>query len=67
MKTEELTQKTEANARLIAAAPELLEALVRAVDHLIMDIDASGKGIHSIDTPEALQQARAAIARATNV
>jgi hypothetical protein len=42
---------------LHAAAPELLAALRRAVNHLIMD------GTHQTDAPEALAQAHAAIAR----
>jgi len=43
----------------------LLAALRRAVNHLIMDIDINGRGKQSHDTPEALAQARAAIAQAT--
>lgn len=46
------------DARLIAAAPELLAALERARDHLIMS------GTKCTDAPEALAQARAAIAAA---
>lgn len=52
------------NPSLVCAAPELLAALERARDHLIMDIDRDRKGLHSHDTPEALAQARAAIAKA---
>lgn len=62
--------KTEANAnaRLIAAAPELLEALEAL---LSADLYADGEGIHFIknadtaDGERAVQMARAAIAKAT--
>ena len=57
-----------ANAAFIVRAcnnfEELVKALERAVDHLIMDLDRNGKGIQSHDTPEALIQARAALAKA---
>jgi hypothetical protein len=46
-----------ANARLIAAAPDLLEALQWAIDQLPDDLD--------LDHREAMATARAAIARAT--
>jgi len=55
---------TDADLALIMAAPELLEALKRAVNHLIVDLDRDDKGKQSIDTPEALEQARVAIAKA---
>lgn len=48
----------EANARLIAAAPELLEALER----LMLSRDASWTGGH--DWEEALDEAAAALAKA---
>lgn len=51
-------EAADANARLIAAAPDLLAALHRAVNHLIMD------GVSCDDAPQALRQARAAIAKA---
>ncbi len=64
----DLERKAKAGlADLIAnetAAPELVEALRRAVNHLLMDIDRNGRGIHSTDTPNALSQARAALAKA---
>lgn len=44
------------NARLIAAAPELLEALIWAVDQLDDDLD--------LDHRQAIQAARAVIAKA---
>jgi hypothetical protein len=50
-------QAAEANARLIAAAPDLLEALLHAVDWL----NAAGIA----ETMPVQQQARAAIAKAT--
>ncbi len=56
--------EAKARATLTAAAPDLLAALERARNHLIMDIDRDGKGIQSHDTPEALAQVRAAIAKA---
>lgn len=51
-------------ARLRDENDQLLAALKGARDHLIMDIDRDGRGVHSHDTPEALAQARAAIAKA---
>lgn len=51
------TTEMEANKRLLAAAPDLLAAMRRAVNHLIMNQPCS-------DAPEALAQARAAIAKA---
>ena len=45
----------EANARLIAAAPELLEALIDMVE----SVGAADPGVYDLD------QARAAIAKAT--
>jgi hypothetical protein len=49
--------RAEANARLIAAAPELLEALEKAADWLSRSI--------RIDDREQAEDARAAIAKAT--
>ncbi len=59
--------EVDANARLIAAAPALLEALKGALQHLatVTGLPDKGKG----RTPEqqaALDAASAAIARATN-
>jgi len=58
----------EANARLIAAAPELLEALEAM---LAADLYADGEGVwafaiaDTIEGAEAVSKARAAIAKAT--
>jgi hypothetical protein len=60
------------NAPAPAAAPvsadgvrdQLVAALQRARNHLIMDIDREGRGIRSTDTPEALAEVRAALAAA---
>lgn len=46
-------------AVLFAAAPEILAALVRARDHVIMG------GVKQTDNAQALEQIRAAIAKAT--
>ena len=51
---------TEANARLIAAAPELLEALTTLVNEMGMD-DPTEESLHGPN----LMVARAAIAKAT--
>jgi hypothetical protein len=40
----------------------LIQAAKRSMNHLIMDIDRDGKGIHSSDTPEALAKLRTALA-----
>ena len=53
------TETGEANARLIAAAPELLEALESAADELESIIDW-----HAIGNPTVLGAALAAIAKA---
>ncbi len=59
----------DANIALAAQAPTLLaqrDALLaacrRARNHLIMDIDRDGNGIHSTDSPDALLQVKQAIA-----
>ena len=53
-------QETEANARLIAAAPELLEALQKFAD----GYRAAVNGKSSMHMPKALADADAAIAKA---
>ena len=55
------TPRTEADARLIAAAPELLEAL----EELMSDVlDIRGVDVEEYK-PEGFKRARAAIAKAT--
>jgi hypothetical protein len=54
-----IAEEMEANARLIAAAPELLEALQLVVDKLGSDFELYREQQFAIDT------ARAAIAKAT--
>ena len=51
----------EANARLIAAAPDLLEALAKVWPFLQED---DGHGANSMDYQEAINAVRAAIAKA---
>ena len=51
-----------ANARLIAAAPDLLETLKALVDHVDVDLTIRNEWV----IPEALVRARAAIAKATS-
>jgi hypothetical protein len=53
-------EESHANARLIASAPELLEALQKMADAFL---DTSGS--HGPQEQEAMEFARAAIARAT--
>ena len=55
-----LHAESEANARLIAAAPELLEALQSVVTHWTSQFERSGH-----KAPSWCIQARAAIAKAT--
>ena len=53
----------EADARLIAAAPELLEALKEAIQHLKED-DALFPALHPVGKCPVLERAKAAIAKA---
>lgn len=58
-------EQAEANARLIAAAPELLEALQRIVrEHHVIDVNRWGENDITIPS-DALDATRAAIAKAT--
>ena len=64
--------KSEANARLIAAAPELLEALQRAERELqacqaVIHLAGGFDPAYVRDAQAALKVARAAIAKATGV
>jgi hypothetical protein len=54
---------SEANARLIAAAPDLLEALKEVVQHLKED-DALFPALHPIGKCPVLEMAKAVIAKA---
>jgi hypothetical protein len=57
--------EAEANARLIAAAPKLLEAMVRLFDHCSMVHKHWGDGCNRKEAEVAIQDARAAIYAAT--
>ncbi len=54
----------EANARLIAAAPELLKALERLLDATSCNFDDALSAVSECDIQEAREIARAAIAKA---
>ncbi len=54
---------TEANARLIAAAPELLEALLMALPYVECELDSDAYDMGTED--RVISQIRAAIAKAT--
>ena len=56
--------ETEANARLIAAAPDLLEALV-AIDNALRTAWSNGSLPDSVIPEKLAQQCSAAIAKAT--
>ncbi len=57
-----LGEETEANAKLIEAAPELLEALEMAVNIL-----ECKHGFHKkFDNPRSIEEMKSAIAKATN-
>jgi hypothetical protein len=59
-------RQSEANARLIAAAPELLAALVTVLDEYNGVIDPDRNGLQGFDQYEEVVAARAAIAKATS-
>lgn len=56
----------EANARLIAAAPEMLEALQQLYEHCSMVHKHWGDGSNQREADAAIKAGLAAIARATN-
>lgn len=55
----------DANARLIAAAPELLEALETIADVPLKGEEGAGRGLDRHDASGFIRIARAAIAKAT--
>lgn len=55
-------ENTEANARLIAAAPDLLQALEDAVGYLELETDLYGFNRHQ----EAIDKAKAVLTKAKN-
>lgn len=61
------SEEAKANARLIAAAPDLLEALKRLLPHTdwLEDEGPIGTGWKSDELVSVIQNARAAIAKAT--
>jgi hypothetical protein len=59
------TEESRANARLIAAAPELLEALQAMVKEFGFDVVHPQGLVH--DEPHAIRSAIKAIAKATDV
>jgi hypothetical protein len=56
----------EANARLIAAAPDLLEALVEATNALVISERHTSSEVFGDIYRQALAQGHAAIKKATN-
>lgn len=58
------TDQQDANARLISAAPDLAEALIAATKFLTWCIEQTPLGPAPMTGPEALEQARAALAKA---
>lgn len=58
-------EQETANARLIAAAPELLEALQALFENCAMTHNRWGDGDNTKEADAAIQAARAAIAKAT--
>lgn len=63
--TTKLTAEDKANARLIAAAPELLEALQQAVGSLEWAASVIGDIPPKCDYIERIEEAKAIIAKAT--
>ncbi len=64
--TAEGSEQQEANARLIAAAPELLEALIEAEKKLVELERMVGGGDGEVYVEGAILNARAAISKATS-
>jgi hypothetical protein len=65
MEDEEVSPECQANARLIAAAPELLEALIKAECKLVeLELSFAG-GDDELYVESSILTARAAIAKAT--
>lgn len=58
------TNNAEANARLIAAAPELLEALEQSLDWTVDFIESGDAGFWDVDKDENVIRMRSAIAKA---
>ena len=59
------TPESQANARLIAAAPELLEALRTFADEYVAMINSGDCGFWNPEDEDKVKGARAAIAKAT--
>ncbi|WP_277593643.1 hypothetical protein [Pseudomonas chlororaphis] len=67
--TEAGQEQQEANAKLIAAAPELLEALIEVTASLAWNAHGECRAIHEgpiMPSSGAVEMARAAIAKATS-
>lgn len=58
-------QPFKANARLIAAAPELLEALTEMLERYVSLVNSGDAGKWNPEDEPQVQQARAAIRKAT--
>ena len=56
--------RADANARLIAAAPDLLETLKLFVSEYVELVESGDAGFWDAETEEKVKQARAAIAKA---
>ena len=61
----ELLAENRANARLIAAAPDMFEALTSLYEHCAMIHKKWGDGCNSIEADKAIEAGIAAIAKAT--
>lgn len=65
MRNVHFREEAEANARLIAAAPELLEALQTFLTEYVQLVESGDAGFWNADEEEKVIAARAAIAKAT--